>query len=303
MQRRNFIRHTALAAGAVALLHQKLFSAMSSFPQDPWKMRPLRKDVGIFYEKGGTIAYLLTKKGIVVVDAEYPEQAGHLIGELKKQSDKPFELLINTHHHGDHTSGNIAFKGLVGHVAAHTNSLANQQRVAIAAKNEDKQLYPDITYGDSWEYKIDGEHIKTSYFGPGHTNGDSIIHFQNANIAHMGDLVFNRRYAFIDRTAGASVSNWIVALDGALARYDNDTLFIFGHAFDPDKVTGNKDDLRAMKDYLSRMLDFVGGWVKAGKTKEDLLKETAIPGVTEWKGDGIARGLQATYEELTAGTK
>lgn len=276
---------------------------MSSFPQDPWKMRPLRKDVGIFYEKGGTIAYLLTKKGIVVVDAEYPEQAGHLIGELKKQSDKPFELLINTHHHGDHTSGNIAFKGLVGHVAAHTNSLANQQRVAIAAKNEDKQLYPDITYGDSWEYKIDGEHIKTSYFGPGHTNGDSIIHFQNANIAHMGDLVFNRRYAFIDRTAGASVSNWIVALDGALARYDNDTLFIFGHAFDPDKVTGNKDDLRAMKDYLSRMLDFVGGWVKAGKTKEDLLKETAIPGVTEWKGDGIARGLQATYEELTAGTK
>jgi len=35
-----------------------------------------------------------------------------LIAELKKQSDKPFEWLINTHHHADHTSGNIAFKGL-----------------------------------------------------------------------------------------------------------------------------------------------------------------------------------------------
>ncbi|HXB92474.1 MAG TPA: MBL fold metallo-hydrolase [Puia sp.] len=297
MQRRNFLQNIALAAGAFSLIDTKLF-ASTSF-QDPWKMRPLRKDVGIFYEKGGTIAWLQSKEGIVVVDAEFPEQAGHLIAELKKQSDRPFELLINTHHHGDHTSGNIAFKGLVKKVAAHSNSLANQQKVAIAQKTEDKQLYPDTPYGDSWEYKIGNEHIKTAYFGPAHTNGDSIIHFQNANIAHMGDLMFNRRYAFIDNSAGASVANWIVVLDGALAKYDNDTLFVFGHAFDPDKVTGNKDDLRAMKDYLSKMLDFVGGWIKAGKSKEDLLKETAIPGVTEWQGDGIARGLQATYEELT----
>ena len=302
MQRRNFIKNTSLALGALSLMDQKIFAAMRSGQADPWKMKPLRKDVGIFYEKGGTIAWLQSKNGIVVVDAEFPEQAGHLIGELKKQSDQPFELLINTHHHGDHTSGNIAFKGLVKKVAAHTNSLANQQKVAIAQHTEDKQLYPDTPYGDSWEYKIGGEHIKTAYFGPAHTNGDTIIHFQNANIAHMGDLVFNRRWAFIDRTAGASVSNWIVVLDGALAKYDNDTLFVFGHAFDPDKVTGNKEDLRAMKNYMSRLLDFAQGWVKAGKSKEDFLKETAIPGVTEWQGDGIALGLQAAYEEVTTGT-
>jgi cyclase len=287
-----------MALGAVSLPGRQLFSAM--IPQDPWKMRPLRNNVGIFYEKGGTIAYLLSPKGIVVVDAEFPEQAGHLIGELKKQSDKSFELLINTHHHGDHTSGNIAFKGLVQHVAAHQNSLANQQKVAIAQKKEDQQLYPDITYGDTWEYKIGDEQIRTAYFGPAHTNGDSIIHFEQANIAHMGDLVFNRRWAFIDRTAGASVSNWIIVLDNALKKYDNDTLFVFGHAFDPDKVTGNKDDLRAMQNYMSRLLDFVNAWVKAGKSKDDLLKEKAIPGVTEWQGDCIERGLQAAYEEVTA---
>lgn len=296
MQRRNFIKHTSLALGALSLTHR--LPAMWR-PEDPWKMRMLRKDVGIFYERGGTIAYLLSKNGIVVVDAEFPDQAGHLIGELKKQSDKPFELLINTHHHGDHTAGNIAFKGIVKKVAAHQNSLANQQKVATTQKTEDKQLFPDTTYSNTWNYKIGDENIQASYFGPGHTNGDSIIHFQNANIAHMGDLMFNRLYAFIDNSAGASVSNWTVALDKALSHYDNDTIFIFGHAFDPDKVTGNKDDLRAMKDYLSRMLEFVQGWIKAGKSKEDLLKETAIPGVTEWKGNGIARGLQATYEQLT----
>ncbi|HWK06073.1 MAG TPA: MBL fold metallo-hydrolase [Puia sp.] len=299
MQRRNFIRHTSLALGALSLLDQKSIAAMLT--EDPWKMKTLRGDVGIFTEKGGTIAYLTSKKGIVVVDAEFPEQAGHLIGELKKQSDKPLELLINTHHHGDHTSGNIAFKGLVQHVAAHTNSLANQQKVAVTQKTEDKQLYPDITYGDSWEYKIGSERIRAAYFGAAHTNGDSIIHFQHANIAHMGDLVFNRRWAFVDRTAGASIRSWITVLDKALAHYDNNTLFVFGHAFDPEKVTGSKDDLRAMQDYLTKLQVFVSGWYRDGKSKEDLLKQKSIPGVTEWQGDGIERGLGAAFDELMEG--
>lgn len=284
--------------GALTLTRQNLFALSAP---DPWKMKVLRKDVGIFTEKGGTIAYLTTKKGIVVVDAEFPEQAGHLIGELKKQSDKPFELLINTHHHGDHSSGNIAFKGLVKNVAAHTNSLANQQRVAIAQKTEDKQLYPDTTYGDTWDYKIGHEHIMTHYFGPGHTNGDSIIHFQHANIAHMGDLVFNRRWAFIDRSAGASVKNWITVLDKSLSTFDNHTLFVFGHAFDPEKVTGSKEDLKAMQNYLSKLLDFATAAIKSGKTKDEFIKEKAIPGVTDYQGDGIERGLQAAFEEVNAG--
>jgi len=298
MQRRNFLRNTSLSFGALSLFNTKLFANM--LKEDPWKMKMLRNNVGIFTEKGGTIGYLLTDKGIVVVDAEFPEQSQHLIDALKKQSDKSFEMLINTHHHGDHTSGNISFKGIVKDVAAHSNSLANQQKVAIAQKTEDKQLYPNITYDDSWKYSIDKETIQTYYFGPAHTNGDSIIHFQNANIAHMGDLMFNRRWAFVDRSAGASVKNWVSVLDKALGTFDNDTIFIFGHAFDPEKVTGNKEDLRAMQNYLAKMLDFVEKEIKAGKTKDDILKEKAIPGVTEWQGDGIERGLQATYEELTA---
>lgn len=296
MQRRTFLRNSSLTLGAISLLNQK---TLAFFHQDnPWKMKMLRNDIGIFTEKGGTIAYLLSKKGIVVVDAEFPEQSQHLITELKKQSDKPFELLINTHHHGDHTAGNISFKGIVKDVAAHTNSLANQKNVAVAQKTEDKQLYPNITYGDSWTYKIGKEHIRTYYFGPAHTNGDSIIHFEHANIAHMGDLIFNRRWAFIDRSAGASTKNWITVLDKAINTFSNDTLFVFGHAFDPEKVTGNKDDLKAMQDYLSKMVTFVEKEIKSGKSKDDILKEKSIPGVTEWQGDGIERGLQATYEEV-----
>ncbi|MBS1918554.1 MAG: MBL fold metallo-hydrolase [Bacteroidetes bacterium] len=298
MQRRIFLRNTSLALGALSLTNTRLLAQL--FSADPWKMKILRNDVGIFTEKGGTIAYLLTKKGIVVVDAEFPEQSQHLITELKKLNDNPFQLLINTHHHGDHTSGNISFKGIVKEVAAHTNSLVNQQKVAVVQKTEDKQLYPNITYNDSWQYKIAHEEIKTYYFGPAHTNGDGIIHFQHANIAHVGDLMFNRRWAFIDRSAGASIKNWITVLDKTMGTFDNDTIFVFGHAFDPEKVTGTKDDLKAMQDYLSKLLDFVGKEIKDGKSKDDILKEKSIPGVTEWQGDGIERGLQAAYEELTS---
>ena len=295
MNRRSFVKNTGFSFGAIPLLRRDWLSA---FMQDyPYKMKMLRNDVGIFTEKGGTIAYYLSKKNIAVVDSQFPEQSKHLIDALQKDPGKPFEILINTHHHGDHTSGNISFKGIVPHVAAHANSLLNQQRVAIEQKKESDQLYPDITYGDTWEYRKMKENIKSYYFGPAHTNGDSIIFFPHANIAHVGDLVFNRRWAFIDRSAGASVKNWIVVLDKIQQQFDNDTLFVFGHAFDPEKVTGNKADIKAMQDYLSRLLEYVTSQIKAGKTKDEILKATSIPGVTEWQGDGIERGLTATYEE------
>jgi cyclase len=299
MNRRSFVRNASFTFGAIPLLRKDWITKFMQ--ENPYKMRLLRNDVGIFTEKGGTIAYYVSKKNIAVVDAEFPEQSKHLIDALRKDSGKPFEILINTHHHMDHTAGNISFKGIINHVAAHSNSLINQQRVAKEQNKEDQQLYPDLTYGDTWEYKKLKEKINTYYFGPGHTNGDSIIHFPHANIAHMGDLVFNRRWAFVDRAAGASVKNWILVLDKALQLFDKDTLFVFGHAFDPDKVTGYKDDLKAMQGYLSNLLDYVTQQIKAGKTREEIIKSTSIPGVTEWQGDGIERGLQAAYDEVIQG--
>lgn len=296
MQRKHFIKSSLFTTTIMALSSKELFAHFSA---DPWKVKMLRNDIGIFTEKGGTIGFMLSKKGIVVVDAEFPEQAGHLISDLKSRSDKPFKLLINTHHHGDHTSGNIAFKDIVPHVAGHENCLINHKRVAEQQKNTDKQLFADITFTDTWKTKVGSEKIKAHYFGAAHTNGDAIIHFQHANIAHMGDLVFNRRYAFIDRSAGANIKSWIQVLNKALATFDNDTVFIFGHAFDPEKVTGNKEDIKAMQNYLTKLLQFVDGEIKAGKSKEEIVKAKSIPGVTEWQGDGIERGLTSAYEELT----
>jgi cyclase len=299
MNRRSFIRHTGLASGLLLLSKQQILAQL--LQQPAWKMKPLRGDVGIFTEKGGTIAYYTGKKGMAVVDTQFPDTAQHLIDELKKMSTKPLKYLINTHHHGDHSGGNIAFQDLAKNVVAHANSAANQKASAVKQKTEDKQLYPGVTYTDTWKGKVGKERIQIHYFGAGHTNGDSLVHFQHANIVHMGDLVFNRRYPYIDKSAGANIKNWITVLQKAKTTFDSETLFIFGHAFDPEKVTGGKDDLTAFEDYLTKLLLFVEAEVKAGKSKDDILKATAIPGVTEWQGDGIKRSLDAAYAEVAEG--
>ena len=297
MQRRSFLRNTSLTLAGLALLNKETLAAFLADPA--WKIKMLTDDIGVFSEKGGTIAFYLSKKGIVVVDAEFPDSAQHLIDELKTRSEKPFRLLINTHHHGDHTSGNIVFKDLVPHVLAHANSLTNQKNSAIKNKNEDKQLYPDQTYTDTWCDKIGKEKICLSYFGAGHTDGDSLVHFQHSNIVHMGDLVFNRRHPFIDKTAGARIDNWITLLDKAIATFDKDTQYICGHAADGYDITIKADDLKLFGDYLGNVLKFTEGEIKAGKTKDEIVKAKEIPGSPEWKGGGIERPLGAAYIELT----
>jgi cyclase len=297
MERRKFIASAGLSAASIALLTNKSFASMFDDPK--YQIKALRNNVGIFSEQGGTIAWLINKEGIAVVDAEFPEPAKHLIAELQKRSDRPIEWLINTHHHGDHTGGNISFKGIAKNVAAHANSLANQK--AATAGKEETQLYPDTTFTDNWKVKVGDEHISAHYFGAGHTNGDAMIHFENANIVHTGDLVFNRRYPFVDMKAGASVKHWSVALEAAQKKFSKDTLFVFGHAFDPEKVTGTMADLKAMQNYLENLVTFVSGEIKAGKSKDEVLKATSIPGVTEWQGPGIERGLGAAYDELKVG--
>lgn len=296
MNRRSFLQNSALTVGAFTLAQQNV---LSSFFEDPWKITMLRNDIGIFEEKGGTIAFLLSKKGIVVVDSQFPEQSKHLIDELKKRSENPFKLLINTHHHGDHSAGNISFKGIVEQVVAHANSKTNQENTAKANKSEDKQLYPDQTFTDTWCQKVGKEKICLNYYGAGHTNGDSFIHFEHANIVHCGDLLFNRRHPFVDRNAGANMKNWIQVLDKALNKFDRETIYVFGHAATGYKVTGTADELNKFRDYLGNVLKFVGDEIKAGKTKDEILKATIIPGGEEWKTDGIQRPLTAAYEELT----
>ena len=299
MQRRSFLRNTGLTLAGLSLSNKETLAAF--FGDQAWKIKMLTDNIGIFTEKGGTIAFLVSKEGILVVDSQFPDSAAHLIEELKKKSDKPFRWLINTHHHGDHSGGNIAFKGLVEHVVSHVNAKANLLRVAEEQKTApEKILAPDKTFGpEGWIEQMDNEKIRNYYFGPGHTNGDAIIHFEHSNIVHMGDLMFNRRHPYVDRTSGASIANWIKVLDKTLATFDMNTQYICGHAEDGYDVLFKADDLKAFKNYLGNVLKFTEEKIKDGFMKEEIVKAKGIPGSPDWKGPGIERPLNAAYAELT----
>ena len=297
MKRRSFIRTAGISAGILAFTPKDLLATI--FQEPAYKIKMLRDDVGIFSEKGGTIGFHLSKEGFTVIDSQFPDQSKHLISELRKKSELPFQFLINTHHHGDHTGGNISFKDIAGHVVGHENCLINYKRVAEQSKTVDKQLFQDITFKDGWKHKTGKEHIRAYYFGAAHTNGDAVIHFEHANIAHMGDLLFNQMHPFIDRSAGASIKSWLTVLAKIRTTFDKNTLFIFGHATDPEKVTGSKEDLLAFEDYLQKLLDFVDAEIKSGKPKEDIIKNKDVPGIS-WKAAGAERSITAAYDELTS---
>ena len=122
--------------------------------------------------------------------------------------------------------------------------------------------------------------------------------FENANIAHVGDLVFNRRFPFIDVPGGASIDQWIETLEKIVKYYDKDTIFICGHANEKYPVQINASDIKAMQNYLDKLRVYIKQQVKDGLTEEAVIaKTTIIPGAEEWTGDGVVRSIKAGFAE------
>jgi cyclase len=300
MNRKSFIQTTALTLGALALSNQRLIAAMLGQPES--KIRMLTNEIGIFVERGGPILFYMGKDANVVVDSQWPEQATYLIDELKKRNNRPIEMLINTHHHIGNTSGNITFKESAKHILAHENSKKNQLTNSRLMKTENKQAYPTITYKETWCQKFGKENVCVYYYGPAHTNGDSIIHFEYNDIVHMGDVVHNRQHPAIDRVGGGSLKKWAEALPKIYNDFGKNTKFVFGHAGNGFDHVGTRDDLRLFSNYLGQLIIHIENEIKRGKSKKEIIKSATdvVPGSNpQWKGEGLARTYAAAYDEIS----
>jgi len=300
MNRKDFlIRSAALGATTMLPIHK-----LASLLQTPFTT--LRRNVGTFVGQGGTIGWLATKNSLVAVDSQFPDSAKTCLKGLKGKTDHVMDYLINTHHHGDHTAGNPVFKGFTKHIVAHKNVPDLQRKSAEGRGQEavDAQIYADLTYSDKWSKSVGDETVHMMYFGPAHTGGDSVVYFEKANVAHMGDLMFNRAYPFIDTNGGASIKNWIEVLRKTITELENDTIYIFGHGNSEYGITGNKDDLTLKSNFLEALLDFTQKGIQAGKSKEEIAKAKIIPGFEVFKAPGwslpLSRNIDAAYEELTS---
>ena len=259
--------------------------------------------MGYFTGQGGTIGYVVTGDGAIAVDSQFPATAGVCVETLRQKAPKGIELLINTHHHGDHTSGNPVFKPVVKHIVCQEKCLEWHKKTVAAAANPAPPAYADLTFGESWSATLGDEKVWAFYNGTGHTSGDAIVVFEKADVVHMGDLMFNRLHPRLDFAAGGSARNWIKVLD-KVARGHRGATFIFGHAKAGLPVTGQAKDLEYFKDYLSRVVDLVQKGVRARQSKEELQKTAEIPGFPEHASSGqiltVAGILGSVYDEITA---
>jgi len=313
--RRRFLTTSSLALAAATVDLSKLFAqaapaaqaGRAAPPVPPTAFTPVRATVGLFTGQGGTIGYHISNDGVVVIDAQMPATAKICLDGIKERDGgRTIDILVNTHHHGDHTGGNPVFRASVKKILAHANvpklqrEAAQRQAAARPDAPAPEIVVADATFVNTWEEEVGSDRMALKYYGPAHTSGDAVVTFVKADVVHMGDLVFNRMHPFIDRPAGASIANWIKVLEQTVADHKNDALYIFGHGSPKFGVTGSRADLLYMRDYLTALLEFVRGEIKAGKPKDVIVKITdPLKGFPD-HGPLIERVLTPAYEELTA---
>ena len=241
------------------------------------EIQMLRRNVSLFKNRGGTIGVLETDEGFVVIDAQFPEYVQPLIDAIGSVEGKPIIALCNTHHHGDHTAGNISFQGLTDRVIAQNLCPVVQQTRAEEQGTLDQQLYATELFESQHSINLGSETIQCHHFGPGHTSNDAIYHFTEANVVHLGDLVFNNVIPVIRANDGANAMGWIERLDTITGMFDNETIFIYGHG--DVSVHGNLIDLITMRTFMADASEWVSGQKAAGITLEELKeKHDSFPG-------------------------
>jgi cyclase len=280
--RRDFLRTSSLAL--LTPFVPRSLPALTSARAD---LTELRRGVGIFTGRGGTIGWLVNRDGALAVDSQFPDTAADFLRGLRglpwgqvgrDRADLSLDALINTHHHGDHTGGNGVVGEVAGRIVAHERSATLQREVAERNDTGGDQTYPDTTFSREWSADVGDETIVARHYGPAHTGGDCTVHFREAGVVHMGDLVFNRLHPFIDREGGASVEGWIALLEAVAAEHPADTLYIFGHGRPGFGPTGRRDDVLLERDYLSALLDEARRAHAQGRSREEVAAATELDG-------------------------
>lgn len=241
--------------------------------------------------QGGNIAVSTGPDGVLMVDDQFAPLAEKIAAAIEKLDHGPIKFLLNTHWHGDHTGGNAHF-GKKASIVAHVNV-----RKRLADKSDTpKEALPVITFDDSASVHINGEEVRLIHLGPGHTDGDSIIHFTKSGVFHMGDQFFNGRFPFVDLGSGGDVAGLLKNIETALPKIPADARIIPGHG-----ALASKADLEKYRDMLVETTGLVKKALAEGKTLADV-KAAGVPEkYKEWGGGFInaSRWLEISYNSLS----
>jgi len=319
----------ALAAGASALAQAPAATPTPDHhersTQDIFKLQPLSGGVYALYGRGGNVGFFVGQDAVLVVDSQFKDIAPGIVDQIKKVTDKPIKFLINTHHHGDHVGGNEIFRQFAL-IVAHDNvrkwMLASPADIlkeypgrledAKKAGNADMVKFltdqiewarnarveeipaPVMTFDSEFRIYMGPETIQVWHLPPAHTDGDSVVYFERANVLHMGDDFFNRVVPFIDAAHGGSARGYIAAIDKVLARVPANVTIIPGHGEVSD-VAG----LKVLRQYMVAIGEAARKAKSSGQSKADFLKAVDLPAYKDWNGykDRFKTNCETAYDE------
>jgi cyclase len=248
---------------------------------------------------GGNTAVLVMANGVAVVDAKNPGWGQPILAKIKELTPKPVTLLINTHTHGDHVSGNVAFPAAVD-VVVQENTKTNMEKMPIFKEHNNAGM-AKRTFKDRMTIGKGPDQIDLYYFGRGHTNGDAWIVFPAHRIMHSGDIFAGKSVPLIDGGNGGSMVEMPDTLRKAHDGIKNVDQIINGHT--PAQTTWA--DLNEFAQFNADLVAYGRAGLKAGKTPEQLAAEWKLP--EKYKGysaqvstmmGGLAGRFQLLQKEI-----
>jgi cyclase len=266
--RRGFVLGVLLALGALAAVKAQPPAANAPKVIDVDKVKD---NLWVLKGGGGNVAVFVTAAGVTIVDAKNPGWGQPIIDKVKELTPKPITMLINTHTHGDHVSGNVEFPATVD-VVVQENTKANMQKMDIFKQNDNRGM-AKRTFKDKMTIGKGADRIDLYYFGPGHTNGDAWVVFPALRTAHVGDLFASKGLPLVDAANGGSVLHYADTLNKGYKGIKNVDTVINGHS----SSTTTWADLKEFVDFNQDFLTWAQGALKSGKTPEAAAAEWKVP--------------------------
>jgi cyclase len=226
----------------------------------------LSDNVYILVGSGGNIGVSAGEDGVFIIDDQFAQLTPKIVTSIKAISDKPFQFLVNTHYHGDHTGGNenMAKQGVK--IIAHENV-----RKRLMDGESSKDALPIITFNDRVNVHMNGEDVNVYHVEHAHTDGDAILYFTQSNVLHTGDTYFRNRYPYIDLKSGGSIDGYIKAVKKGLTLINDNTKIIPGHG-----EISNKKEYQSFLTMLETLRTNVQSEIDKGKSENEVAVNNAI---------------------------
>jgi glyoxylase-like metal-dependent hydrolase (beta-lactamase superfamily II) len=273
------------------------------------EVEKLRDNLYMMRGGGGNSAVFITAAGVVVVDTKNPGWGTPLLEKIKSVTDRPVTMIINTHTHGDHVSGNVEFPATV-EVVTQENTAKNMETMrpptgitpapgtpANIFKENGGRGMPKRTFKDTLTLGSGNDRIDLYYFGRGHTNGDAFVVFPALRLMHAGDIFSGKNIPLLDAVNGGSGIEIGKTLAKA-AEIKGVEQIITGHS----TVMTVAD----LKEYAAFNNDFaaaVQAAKKAGRTPDETATSWKIPAQYKGYGDPQAARLRANVQVVWDETK